>query len=229
MKYSLFVCLIVVGMEPVVPKACAQVPALQQGIRVQMTSSNNAVPFPTADTADAWIVTVTDEGHLYFGGKPLSREGLLQQMISTPRNREAKLYLKSDARAPYATVEEALDAARHDFFQSVVLLTSRPGSPPAESMAAPGGLEVEIVSPSSPAPATVQVLSSGSGSPALKVNGQNASLSSLKNRLGDALQTRTDKLVLVRADGKTPFAEIVHVIDSCRAIGATAVLAGPEL
>ena len=229
MKYSLFVCLIAAGLALVTPRPRAQTSALQQGIRVQMASSNNAVAFPVADTADAWIIAVTVEGHLYFGVTPVTRDELLQEMRRTPRKREAKLYLKSDARTPYANVEGALDAARHDLFATVVLLTSRPGSHPPGTMAPPEGLEVGIVSPSSSASPTVEMLSSGHGSAGLKIDGHEASLSTLEGDLQQALQDGNGKVVLVQADGEVPFAEVVRVIDSCRTIGATPVLAGPGL
>lgn len=228
MKYSLFVCLIAVGLTIVAPLSCAQTPAMQQGVSVQMAASRNAVAFPAADEEDAWIVAITTEGQLYFGIRPITPDELLQEMRIAPRNREAKLYLKCDARTAYANVARALDAARHDLFQSAVLLTLQ-REPYAGAIAPPEGLEVGIVPPSRPVSAIVQLFSSGEGSPALKINGEAATFASLESNLNRVLQHRSEKVVLVQVDGRLSFADVVHAIDICRSMGATVVLYGSEV
>lgn len=228
MKQLLFVCLIAAGSVGAMSYAYAQIPALQQGVSVQMAATRNASAFPAADADDAWIVAVTADGQLYLGIRPVTPDELLHEMRVAPRNRETKLYVKSDARTPYANVARVLDAARHDLFQSAVLLTLQP-EPHAGAIAPPEGLEVRIVPPSRPVSATVQLLSSGEGLPMLKINGQTASFASLEGGLKQVLQNPSQKVVLVQADGTLSFADVVHVIDTCRAFGATVVLAGSEV
>ena len=46
-------------------------------------------------------------------------------MKTHPRNREAKLYIKADARAPFTSVEKVIDVGRQALFQTPVLLTSQ--------------------------------------------------------------------------------------------------------
>jgi biopolymer transport protein ExbD len=42
------------------------------------------------------------------------------------------------------------------------------------------------------------------------------------------LQTRSEKVVAVRADGLLSFAEVIHVIDVCHSAGAKVVLPTPQ-
>jgi biopolymer transport protein ExbD len=106
MSYLRFVCLLASTLTTgAVLIAVAQSPALRRGISVQLAVTNNAAPMPDADDEDAWIVTVAADGSLYFGTDPVTRAGLMDVMVRTPRNREQKLYIKADDRAPYADVE----------------------------------------------------------------------------------------------------------------------------
>lgn len=98
-------------------------PPPQKGIRVQMPITAGASFLPDADKPDAWIVTVTSSGDLYFGIDSVTPEGLMQTMQSTPRNREQELYIKADARSQFSKVKQVLEAARSDFFRRVFLLT----------------------------------------------------------------------------------------------------------
>ena len=85
---------------------------LRQGVTVQMAHTASAVPYPAADDDDAWIVVVTADGDLYFGVKPVTPDQLLEEMKATPRQRDTKLYIKADARAPFANVVRVLQAGR---------------------------------------------------------------------------------------------------------------------
>src|ERR1700720_2821720 len=98
---------------------------LRQGISVQMPTANSAASMPEADNENAWIVTVTADGTLYFGINRVTPAGLVEEMKIHPRNRAAKLYIKADARVPFAQVENVLEAARVDLFQNAVLLTNQ--------------------------------------------------------------------------------------------------------
>jgi biopolymer transport protein ExbD len=227
-----FVCLLASTLATAaVLMAVAQSPTLQQGVSVQMAVTNNAAPMPEADNQNAWIVTVAADGSLYFGIDPVTRHGLVDVMSRTPRNREQKLYIKADARAAYASVEKALDAASDAAFSTTVLLTSQPEQAAPGAMVPPKGLEV-LVGPALPAGAiVVQLFYSGQQRPTLNININNdrITLPALGSALTQHFQKGDEPVVLVRADGQLRFADVAHVIDICRSAGAKIVLAGTSL
>jgi len=100
--------------------ALAQAPALQRGISVQMPITTSAGLLPAADNPDAWVVTVTESGHLYFGVESVTPESWQQEMQSRPRNREQELYIKADGRAPSSSLKRVLEAARADRFSTSI-------------------------------------------------------------------------------------------------------------
>jgi biopolymer transport protein ExbD len=199
---------------------------LRKGISVEMATSNNATPVPAADNADAWIIAVTADGRFYFGTKLVTPKELLEEMIATPRKREQQLYIKADARVPYAKVEKALEAGKVDMFESAVLLTTQPESPALGTMVRPKGLEV-ILAPRSSGlePVVLQLLSSGQKAPLLKINNNDVPIADLQTALNQALQNRSEKVVQMNADPQLSFAQVAHVIDACRSVGATVIVA----
>jgi biopolymer transport protein ExbD len=220
MNRMLEVCLaglILVAGLMVANTAAAQ--TLQQGISVVMAKTQNASPMPEADNADAWIVAVTPNGDLFFGLEPVTPERLLDAMKSRPRNRQAKLYIKADARAPFRTVEKILEVGRTVFFEALVLLTSQPEQAAPGTIVPPKGLEVTLGTPPEGAIA-VQVLNSGGPKPAVLVNKADVSIDVLQDTLGRMLQNRNERLVVVKASGALSFAQVAHVIDACRGAGA---------
>lgn len=228
MKSSLFTCLIVVILGPAgAMHAAAQTPAWQKGVSVQMAVTNNATPMPEADKQDAWIVAVTATGQMYFGTEAVSPEQLSEEMKTHPRNRNAKLYIKADARAPYATVQKTLHAAKEVMFDNAVLLTKQPEAPALGMMVPPKGFDVSLT-PASEA-VVVQVSNSGQKVPELKVNSSAVSAANLQAALNQALQNRKQRLVIVKADPQLPFADVVHIIDAARSVGAEAVLPAAEM
>ncbi|HEX6823487.1 MAG TPA: biopolymer transporter ExbD [Candidatus Sulfotelmatobacter sp.] len=228
MKSSLFTCLIVVILGPAgAMHAAAQTPAWQKGVSVQMVVTNNATPMPEADKQDAWIVAVTAPGQMYFGTEAVSAEQLSEEMKTHPRNRNAKLYIKADARAPYATVQKTLHAAKEVMFDNAVLLTKQPEAPALGMMVPPKGFDVSLT-PASEA-VVVQVSNSGQKVPELKVNSSAVSAANLQAALNQALQNRKQRLVIVKADPQLPFADVVHIIDAARSVGAEAVLPAAEM
>jgi biopolymer transport protein ExbD len=59
----------------------------------------------------------------------------------------------------------------------------------------------------------VQVLRSGGGQPALKINQDDVTWENLKGRLSDIYKTRAEKVMFVKADTDLPFADVASVID----------------
>lgn len=230
MKYAEYVCLIaVITVAAITPKSLAQNPPLQKGVSVQMPVTNNATPMPEADQQDAWIVAVTAAGQTYFGTQAVTAEQLSEEMKAHPRNRDAKLYVKADARAPYADVKKALQAARNMMFDHAVLLTKQPEAPPLGMMVPPQGFEVLVTAPASSQPVVVRLSSSGQKAPELKVNGSTVTAANLQTALNQALQKRSDKVILINADPELPFGQVVRVIDAARSVGAKTVIPEGEM
>jgi biopolymer transport protein ExbD/biopolymer transport protein TolR len=208
------------------PMCVAQ--ALQKGISVELAPTGNAAPMPDADNENSLIVTVTGNGSEYFGIDPITPAALAEKITGRLSNQEQKLYIKADARTPYADVSKVLDAARTAGVEAPILLTSQPESPEPGTVVPPKGLEVLVSPPPSGSVATVvQVLSSGLAGSTLKINNEQVPWSTLQSTLSKLLQDRSEKVVLVQADGPLPFAQVVHVIDTCRSTGADVVLVTP--
>lgn len=223
MKCLLFVCLaVLVGVAVFAVSGSGQAPALQKGITVQMASSSHAAPMPEADYENAWIVTVTADGRIYFGTEEVTADGLMEQMRIHPRNRAAKLYLKADAGAPFSSVRQVLHAARKDLFDDVVLLTSQPEATQPGTIVSPKGLDVWIGAEGASNPVVVQIASE-EGSTALKVNNEAVAPSELQTRLGKIFDNRADRIVVLALSGQIAYAQIVHAIDASRAAGASRI------
>jgi biopolymer transport protein ExbD len=201
---------------------------LQKGISVELASTSSAVTVPDADNENAWIVTVTDNGGLYLGIDAITPAALAERVKNRLPNREQRVYIKADARAPYAFVVKVLDAVRTAGVEAPILLTTQPGSPEPGKIVPPKGLEV-LVGPrlSRSVSTVVEVLNSGQQWPTVRVNGAAVPWASLQSALRQALQNQSDKEVVVQADALLPFAQVVHVIDICRSMRANVVLVTP--
>ncbi|HEY6272043.1 MAG TPA: biopolymer transporter ExbD [Terriglobales bacterium] len=117
-------------------------PPLQAGISVEMPVSKNASPMPEADQEDALIVTVTVDGRMYMGTRPIDLDGLsaeLQGSLSSQRMRRV-IYIKADSRAPYARVMKVVDAVTAAGIERTVLLTSPLYSLHRGAVAPPNGM-----------------------------------------------------------------------------------------
>ena len=234
MKCLLSVCLIAllaVAIGHVVEQSAnasqKSSPALQKGVSVTMVSATTAQPMPEADNGDAWIVTVTADGQLYFGVDPLTPAALQERMIRTPRKRTQRLYIKADARASFAGVQKALSAASGAEIESPVLLVTQHISPKPGAIVAPEGLEILIDGAANSGSKSVVEMNSAEGSSTVKVDDQEIPLADLHDRLNQLMQSRNGRMVFLKADARSKFADVAHVIDACRAAGASVVVATP--
>jgi len=210
--------------------ATGQAQQLQKGVSVQMPATRSAAPMLAADNLDAWVVTITADGNLYFGADPMTADELADWMKTHPRNREAKLYIKADARAPFAAVEKVLEIGRAMGFETPVLLTSQAEPTQPGTMVPPKGLEVLVGPiPGGTVATVVQIVSSGQTLPLLRINGDEISWSALESTLRQHFQKGDEQVVLLKADEQLPFGRVVQVIDTCRATGAKVILGTPEL
>jgi biopolymer transport protein ExbD len=224
MKFSRFVCLLTAASSIfATPRVTGQTPALRPGISVELAVTSNAVAFPDADNADAWIIAVTAEGRLYFGVKPVTPEQLREEMKVTPRRRDARLYIKADARAPFAAVKHALLAAHEAFFETAVLLTQQSQNLSSAPFILPHGLEVSLALPSATV-TLLQLRGSGSLSPEVKVNDQELPWSGLKSAMAQAPAGQSSKIVVIEAAENLPAAQLISAIDLSRSIGAHVVI-----
>ncbi|MGA3015506.1 MAG: biopolymer transporter ExbD [Bryobacteraceae bacterium] len=189
----------------------AQTPALRKGVSVQMPVTTNAVAMPDADLADSLVVAVTFRGTVFLEVTtvtPAQLAGKVKALLTGHPGKQ--VYLKGDARAPYSTVVEVLDALRTAGVNAAILLTSQHDATNA-SYAPPMGLEVLLPPPAPDAPQPVT----------LKAGNGQASDAELKQH------ARRDRPVVLQADGMAPFGDVVHAVDVCRAEGAKVFLATP--
>jgi biopolymer transport protein ExbD len=133
--------LVVVTTMSASPWSTAQ--AMQKGISVELAPTSSAVPVPDADNQDALIITVTDTGRLYFGIDSVTPDSLAERLKDRPSRRK-NLYIKADARAPYACVVKVLDAARTAGVAGVTLLTTQPRTTQTGAVVLPEGIEMEL-------------------------------------------------------------------------------------
>ena len=148
MSYMRFVCLLATTLTTAaVLMTVAQSPTLQAGVSVKLAVSATAAPMPDADNGNAFIVTVTDDGTVYLGVNRITLPDLKQKVRSTPFQRGQKLYIKADARTPYAKVLEVLDATRTGGIAPQVLLTAHTGPSTPGTIVQPEGVEVRFGSP----------------------------------------------------------------------------------
>jgi biopolymer transport protein ExbD len=61
----------------------------------------------------------------------------------------------------------------------------------------------------------------------LKINGEAVPWAALQSTLRLLFQNRRDKVVLLKAEGTLPFADVVTATDTCRSTGAEVVLVTP--
>ncbi len=141
--------LVVVTALSVVPRSAAQ--TMQKGISVKLAPTSSAVPVPDADHQDALIITVTDTGKLYFGVDSVMPDALAEKLKAGPSQHTQTLYIKADARAPYASVVKVLDAAHTAGVAGVTLLTTQPKTTQAGTVVPPEGIEMELARHSTPA------------------------------------------------------------------------------
>jgi biopolymer transport protein ExbD/biopolymer transport protein TolR len=205
------------------PRCTAQ--ALKKGISVELAVTHNAIAMPDADKEESLIVAVTRNGTVYLGIDRITPAALAIK----PSLAQAKLYIKADAHTSYANVVKVLDAVRTAGITAPNLLTGQDETPELGKLLTPKGLEV-LLGPPMPSGAestVVQILSSGHSSPLLKINNEDVSWANLESRLSQFLQNRSEKVVLLKADGLLPFVQVVHAVDLCRAAGATVFLVTP--
>jgi biopolymer transport protein TolR len=118
---------------------------LQAGVSVQLPVTGNAVAVPKADNQDALVVALTADGGTYLGVDRLVTSALADRVKKILSARSDKtLYIKADARVPYARVVEVMDAVRNSGVELLTFLTAQQDTVGARPLA-PKGLEMRVV------------------------------------------------------------------------------------
>jgi biopolymer transport protein ExbD len=214
--------LVVLTTLSALSRSSAQV--MQKGISVELASTSNALPMPDADNEDALIVTVTDNGTVYLGVDSIAPDTLTEAVKSRLSKRMQQIYIKADARSPYAAVLKILDAASQAGAETQILLTAQSG-PGLRTPVLPQGLEVRVGQPpaSGSSPTVITAVGSGNRWPTLEINDARTPWTTLQSTLAQFLRNLDKRVVMIKADGALPFAQVVHLIDICHASGADAV------
>ena len=115
-------------------------PMLHKGVSVDMASAHNVDQMQPADRDDAVIVAVTRDGKTYLGNNVVSSNEITDQVKDLIANRLDKtVYVRSDARAKYGDVVQAVDAVRAAGVENLGLLTERLASSKAGPPPPPSG------------------------------------------------------------------------------------------
>ena len=203
-----------------VPICTAQ--AMQKGISVDLPVTSSAVSIPDADREGALIVSITEDGSVYFGTNPTSPSALRETVQSRLSNQTEKtLYIN-------ANVLKVLGAVRTVGVEPT-LLTAQPDSSEAGTVMPPKGFDVLLGPPSASDSIVLELLNSGQRTPTLKINNGPIAWANLQTDLRQLLHNRSEKMILIKADGLLPFAQVVEVMDACNSTGAKVVLITPGL
>lgn len=220
-------CFTTVALLAVInPSVSAQPPALRAGVSVEMPITRNAVAMPEADNQDSAVLAVTAKGAVYFGITPVKAADLAETVKGgLSGGAGKKLYIKVDARTPYANVATVLDGVRKAGVAATNLLTAQKDSPEPGHPVPPKGLEVLIgpTVPSASEAIVVQMLDAGQQF-SLSVNNERVSLEALQAMLRKLVQNSSAKMVLLKANERASFRDVVSVIDTCRSTGAKVFL-----
>ena len=120
-------------------------PPLQAGVSVQLPVTGNAVALPKADSQDALVVALTADGATYIGVDRVTTSALAERVKKLLSGRSDKtLYVKADARVPYARVVEIIDAVRNSGVDLLTFLTAQQDTGGGRPVA-PKGLQMRVV------------------------------------------------------------------------------------
>ena len=118
---------------------------LQAGVSVQLPVTGTAVVVPKADSQDALVVALTADGTAYLGVDRVTASALTGRVKTLLSARSDKtLYIKADARVPYARVVEIIDAVHNSGVEALTFLTAQQNTV-GNRPVAPRGLELRVV------------------------------------------------------------------------------------
>ena len=119
---------------------------LQRGVSVQMAVTRNAVAVPNADTLDALVVALTADGSIYLRANRVTTHDMadrVRSILSTLKDRT--LYIKADARVPFARLVEVIDAVQKSGVEGLTFLTAQQeAADQRRRPVSPKGLELRV-------------------------------------------------------------------------------------
>ena len=119
---------------------------LQRGVSVQLAVTSNAVAVPNADKQDALVVALTADGSIYLRANPVPTPDLADRVrsILSPR-KDKTLYIRADARVPYARLVEVIDAVQKSGVEGLTFLTAQQdAADQGRRPVSPKGLELRV-------------------------------------------------------------------------------------
>jgi biopolymer transport protein ExbD len=149
MNRRLQACLVLLVLTAATGAAFAQpgvsVP-LQRGVSVQLAVTNNGVAVPSADQPDALVVALTADGSIYLRADPVSMPDLADRVKSILSTRQdTTLYIKADARVPYARLVEVIDAVQKSGVEGLTFLTAQQETADqGRRLVSPKGLQLRV-------------------------------------------------------------------------------------
>ena len=131
--------------SPVAAQSAASIP-MQRGISVELPAAGSAITLPEADKEDAAVVAVTANGEVFWGTDRITPSALsLKLKQATTGRMEKPLYIKADARTPYAAVVKVLDAMHASGVEEITLLTDQRTPGERGKLVSPQGLEMRLL------------------------------------------------------------------------------------
>ena len=99
-------------------------PMLNNKVNVDLAKTMSAVPLPDADKDDAVKVSIVRDGRVYLGAHQISLADLGPKAQALLENKPNKtVFIRSDARARYGVVMDAIDNLRTAGVDQVAFLT----------------------------------------------------------------------------------------------------------
>jgi len=142
-----FMALVLANAPLPAAQSTAAIP-LQKLISVDLPVTSHAAAVPDADRQDALVLTVTYNGGVYVGVDRTDVATLAEKVKAALSVHGGNpLYIKADARIPYASLVSILDSARAAGAKRVTLLTAQRDSEKPDTLVPPKGLEMLMLSP----------------------------------------------------------------------------------
>jgi biopolymer transport protein ExbD len=103
-------------------------PLLNKGVNIELAKARNPVVEADAEKEDSVVVAITRDGQVFLspGLKKTEPKDLAPQVKDLLSDKPSKLvYMRADARAKYAVVEDVVDNLRAGGVDQVALLTDQ--------------------------------------------------------------------------------------------------------
>ena len=108
-------------------------PMLENKVNVTLAQTENAVAMDDASKEDAITIAITRDSKVFLGQDQVTVADLGPKVSDLLQNKTSKMvFFRSDARAHYGTVMDAIDAVRTTGVDEIGLLTEnrQPNKPP---------------------------------------------------------------------------------------------------